>query len=571
MMLIYLTLIAVILVFARQIISDASLASPLTNVVVIPLAVLLPLFMFIAIGIYVRRLRKDSRSGRPGAKLKVRFMLVFTLIAIVSSIPQGILAISFIEIAMLQWFSSPVADGLEAGVDLMLEYNLQRVEQLRAFGGSPLYSEALRDTVRAPSLLWSRLQSTALFLHTLTIHSASTGNTTEYGDPRGGSTESHAGLQEGLLPKEIYADYSVLRYLRRIQVGTEEHVVIASSIVPKEFDRKAEQLTSANDTVNQISLFQPMFRVVVVFFYTVFSIPLLLLSILVSFLLSEELIRPIASLESATRRVADGDFSYRILGRRGNELSPLVDAFNAMVTELERSRNKLVQTEKVAAWQEIAQRMAHEIKNPLTPIRLSAQRLLHRYRTDRESIDHVLEPSVEAIIREVDNLNELLEEFRAFARLPAPRMDSLNLLGLFEEVLGLYAGAHPLTRVDLDDVDPKRTLSADREQLKRAFSNLIKNAFESIEGAGTVRIVSDLVRKGDSRYCRIQISDTGSGISSEFHSRVFNPYFTTKEAGTGLGLPIVERIVSDHSGSIWFETESSVGTTFFIDLPLEAE
>ena len=569
--LIYVILIAVILIFARQIISDASLETPMTNVVVIPLAVLLPVFMFIAIGIYVRRLLRDRRDSRPGARLRIRFMLVFTLITIVSSIPQGVLAISFIEIAMIRWFSSPVADGLEAGVDLVLEYNAEKAEILRDFGSSPLYSEALfRDVLRAPERLWQRISTTAPFINSMMIYQSQTGIPSYFGDSRGRTSgERFIHDSEGLLPKELYQEYNVLRYLKRIQIGAEELVVVVSSIISKDFDRRAELLAAADDTVNQISLFQPIFRVVVVIFFSIFSVPLLLLSILISFLLSEELIRPIASLESATRRVAEGDFSYRILGRGGSELSPLVNSFNAMVTELERSRNKLVQTEKVAAWQEIAQRMAHEIKNPLTPIKLNAQRLLYRYQTDPEEIHRILEPSVESIILEVDNLNELLEEFRAFARLPPPDITRVGLISLVNEVLEVYSGAHPSIDVDLEALDPDLEITVDRDQMRRVFSNLLKNAFESIPVRGTVRILTDVVRKGESRYCRIQISDTGIGISADVHGRVFNPYFTTKEAGTGLGLPIVERIVFDHNGSIWFETESGVGTTFFIDLPME--
>ncbi len=569
---IYVALIAVILVFARQIISDASLDTPLTNVIVIPLAVLLPLFMFIAIGIYLFRLLRDRRQGKAGAKLKTRLMVVFTVVALISSVPQGILSVSFIEIAMNRWFSSPASEGLTAGVDLVLQYNLDQVENLTVFGASLLLTETLRDLERTPRLVWQRIRSTVKFVHGMQAFTESGREVVFFGDTRAlTSGTSVVDRSEGLLPKEIYPEYSVLRYLRRTRIGATDYVVVLSSIIPKDFDRKAELLSAASDTFNQIDLFQPMFRLVVIVFYTLFALPLVLLSILISFLLSEELIRPIASLENATRRVAEGDFSFRILGRGNHELATLARSFNAMVTELERSRNKLMQTEKVAAWQEIAQRMAHEIKNPLTPIKLSAQRILHRYRQDPGSIDRVLEPAIESIVGEVDNLNELLREFRDFARLPEPKLAPVALGDLVDEVLAVYAGAHPEVEVRLDDLDRDLFVPVDRDQMKRVFSNLLKNAFEAIRGRGTVSVTTDLVRKGDSSYCRIQITDTGTGIDTDYHGRVFNPYFTTKQAGTGLGLSIVERIVFDHRGQIWFETESGVGTTFFVDLPMEAE
>ncbi len=567
-LLIYIILIALILIFARQIISDASLEDPVSGYLVLPLALLLPFFILIAIGIYVIRLLRDHKRGRAGAGLKIRLMIFFTIITLLSSIPQGILSISFIEIAMQRWFSSPVAGGLEGGVDLILEYNQGKVDALKTAGSSPLLSDALRDIERSPDLVWDRVRSSFHGIHALQIFDAD--GDRFFGDDRARATVPDlADRGEGLLPTVIYrGNYSVLRYLRHVVSAGREYIIVLSSIVPGDFNRKAERLTAASDTFNQIELFQPLFRLVLVVFYSVFSIPLILLAILISFLLSDEVVRPIAGLEAATRRVAEGDFSYRILGRGRHGLATLVRSFNTMVSEIERSRNKLLQTEKVSAWQEIAQRMAHEIKNPLTPIKLNAQRILHRYKKDPESVGRIIETAVDSIVGEVENLNNLLQEFRDFARLPQPTLEKILILDLVREVLDVYkGGVRPNVEVDCSGLDGDMAIYADRSQLKRVFSNLIKNAFEATGEGGTVSIRSDLVRKGNTRYCRIQVKDTGEGIDTEFYGQVFNPYFTTKEAGTGLGLPIVERIVFDHEGQIWFETEKGVGTTFFIDLP----
>ena len=238
-----------------------------------------------------------------------------------------------------------------------------------------------------------------------------------------------------------------------------------------------------------------------------------------------------------------------------------------MVSELEGFRTKILQTEKIAAWQEIARRMAHEIKNPLTPIKLSAQRIIKRYQTDPDSFGTMLEPAIDTIINEVESLNRLLAEFSDFARLPAPMIAKENLSSMIEEVISVYAGSYPRVGLHLDGVDPDIVLDVDRNQIKRAFANILKNSFDSISDSGTISIRTDLVRKGKYRYCRIQVKDTGTGIDPEHHEKVFNPYFTTKEKGTGLGLPIVERIVFDHNGRIWFESQPGDGTTFFIDLP----
>jgi len=291
-----------------------------------------------------------------------------------------------------------------------------------------------------------------------------------------------------------------------------------------------------------------------------------LLSILVSFLLSEEVVQPIVSLEDATRRVAEGDFSTRILTRPNDELAALAGSFNRMVSELSRSRSKLMQAEKIAAWQEIAQRLAHEIKNPLTPIKLSAQRVLKKYTGESAEFRGILEASVSAIIREVDNLNAMLAHFRDFARLPVPRPETFGLREVVEEAAAIYNTAS--VSIDTARVGADSVLTADRGQIKQLFANLFQNAIQAMPDGGRIGVASALVSKEGRRMCRVQVRDTGRGIDEKIRDMIFRPYFTTKKEGGGLGLTIVERIVFDHAGSIRFETQPGVGTTFIIDLPL---
>ena len=575
-LLIYVLLIVLILLFARQILSDISLESPVSYYVVIPTALILPLFLAAAIAINIIRVVRDRKQAKPGAGFKFRLMLFFSFVAIISSLPQAIFSISFIEIAMGRWFSSPVAEGLEGGVDLVLEYNRERIEGLRVFGSSPLLSplyRALPEASEAPEAAeaaWEAISGTSNLIDSMQVFDTEGNELAFFGDDRGRVSFARiTDASEGIMASESTREFSATRHLRRQRIGTEVLSIVLTSMRPADFNAKAVKLTDSNDTFAQIESFLPVFRITLIAFYGFFSLPLLLLSLLISFLLSEQVLKPIVSLEEATRKVADGDFSYRILGRAGGELHTLVESFNTMMAELERSRHKLLQTEKISAWQEIAQRMAHEIKNPLTPIKLSAQRILRRFREKRENFNEILEPAVETIIEEVDNLNNLLEEFRTFSRLPAPQIEDENLHSLVSEVATVYADSYPKIQVNLEDVDTQTVLPIDKGQMRQVFGNLFKNAFEAIEDSGSVVVRTDLVRKGNKRYCRIQVKDSGVGIDSDFHGQVFNPYFTTKTDGTGLGLPIVERIIFDHKGQIWFETEKGAGTTFIIDLPME--
>jgi len=240
-----------------------------------------------------------------------------------------------------------------------------------------------------------------------------------------------------------------------------------------------------------------------------------------------------------------------------------------MISELEGSRKKLLQAEKISAWQEIAQRLAHEVKNPLTPIKLSAQRILKKYKSDPESLKGVLEPAVSSIVDEVDNLNKLLVEFSEFTRLPNPHSEPVDMRQLIQEVIQVYENLSSRVTFGCRFVNDSATIKVDRKQMKQVFANLFKNAIQAMPDGGELSVITDLVKKDDSPYFRVQVRDTGTGIEEEFKDNIFEPYFTTKKDGSGLGLSIVDRIIFDHNGSIWFETKKGRGTTFFIDLPME--
>jgi two-component system nitrogen regulation sensor histidine kinase NtrY len=174
-----------------------------------------------------------------------------------------------------------------------------------------------------------------------------------------------------------------------------------------------------------------------------------------------------------------------------------------------------------------------------------------------------------AIVMEVEGMDALLTDFRAFASLPEPQREWTEFRPLVEESVALYAASYPEVSFSLGGLQSGLTLRVDRSAMKRAFGNLISNSVDAMDGAGEIEIRADLVKAADSRYCRLSVRDTGRGIPSSVGDRVFVPYFTTKPAGTGLGLSIVERIIADHGGAIRFESEEGAGTTFFVDLPLD--
>ena len=570
LILLYVVLITLVLVFAGQVLSDLSFTRSSAGIAVVILALVFPALLLSFIIINLVRLIRQRSSGRPGARFKTRLLSFFAMIVLLASVPQAVLSVNFIRAATSAWFSSGTGDAIRGAQDITLAFFGQKQDDLKSFVASRFLAGLLDGLESQPDRVWDRIQGVNPGIDSMQVFDPLFEESYFAGpEELRVSSLRAAEARDGQITRESASSVSFLRVRTSYELrGSESdrYTVMFGARLPAGFDATAGLLADALEFFVQLELFQSDFVTAIAVFYAFFSVPLMLLSILVSFFLSEEIIRPIVSLEEATRKLAEGDFSIRILTRRGDELSILVDSFNRMVSELERTRTKMIQTEKIAAWQEIAQRLAHEIKNPLTPIRLAAERSLRKYESESADFDAVFRGSVKSIIGEVENLNALLTEFREFSRLPAPAIQRLELRPIVDEVASTY-GQHGRHTIVTEGVSNGFTMDADPGQLKQLLVNLCKNALEAMPDGGEIRIAADVVRKGEGTFGRIEVEDSGPGIPVEHQDSIFNPYVTTKRHGTGLGLAIVERIVFDHHGHIWFETQQGVGTTFYLDLP----
>jgi two-component system nitrogen regulation sensor histidine kinase NtrY len=227
---------------------------------------------------------------------------------------------------------------------------------------------------------------------------------------------------------------------------------------------------------------------------------------------------------------------------------------------------ELIKAQKVATWQEVARRIAHEIKNPLTPIQLSAQRLRKKYMENSHDFPSVLEESTRIIMNEVTSLKALVDEFSNFARMPAPTLVPCDLYGIIQEVILRYRGIHRDVEIIYQGPDQFPHLNLDREQIKRVFINLFENAIEAMGKKGRLWVSTALDERD--QKVRVEVADEGIGIQPEDFDKLFVPYFSKKKAGTGLGLAIVHRIVSDHNGHIRATRNIPQGTNFVIELPV---
>jgi nitrogen fixation/metabolism regulation signal transduction histidine kinase len=235
-----------------------------------------------------------------------------------------------------------------------------------------------------------------------------------------------------------------------------------------------------------------------------------------------------------------------------------------MTTDLKATTEKLVASERVAAWQEVARRLAHEIKNPLTPIQMSLETLVALREKDSGKFDQLFKESAVAVLEEVARLKRIVDEFSRFARLPKPQLAPLSLTELCTQVVGLYGSDGTRLRY-VADIAPGVNVQADRDQLTQVVINLIKNAEEAMAEKGgqvTLRL------RTDNHSALIEVEDQGPGIPESERSRIFEPYFTTKQGGTGLGLAIASRIASEHGGALSVDGVPTGGARFRLQLPL---
>jgi nitrogen fixation/metabolism regulation signal transduction histidine kinase len=296
---------------------------------------------------------------------------------------------------------------------------------------------------------------------------------------------------------------------------------------------------------------------------------LLLLILLLSVFLADRITQPLRMIQNRIAQVSLGQKNEMIRYERSDEIRGLVEEYNFMVQELERSAGLLAQSERESAWREMAKQIAHEIKNPLTPMKLNIQHLQRAVaegKDDPEMVDRISA----TLIDQIDSLSAIAREFSDFAKMPRPKLTRINLVPKLSSLQQLFdSGDRAKIRIDLG-THQKVIVMADKEQLMRVFINLVKNGLQSIpEGReGLIRVGLETLKE---HKVRITFTDNGKGIPEEIRDKLFQPNFTTKSGGMGMGLAITHNIIRSFGGSIWYETVLHQGTTFYVELPESIE
>ena len=294
----------------------------------------------------------------------------------------------------------------------------------------------------------------------------------------------------------------------------------------------------------------------------------ILIGLLVSLWVASRITRPVEELAEGAREVATGRWDTRIDVRGTDEIGQLATAFNDMTRTLATQKEKLLQTERVAAWRELARRLAHELRNPLFPMQITLENMQRAKQLETKQFLEVFNESTATLRTELANLNSIVGRFSDFSTMPTPQFAKVNVNEALRSAVRLFeaqfnAVGKPTITTEFFLTEPLPEIDADADLLHRAFQNLVLNALDAMPAGGmlTLRTFER------DRNIRIEVADTGKGLTPEECSRLFTPYYTTKQQGTGLGLAIVQSVVSDHHGTISVSSDEGRGTSFKIDLP----
>ena len=537
------------------------------------LFIILPFLAASLFASYSYRNRRNRETGKIRSSIRYRLILAFLFVALLPSLPVFLLTSSLSAKLVERFYQIEVGQILEASGKLLSKEEQRETEKL--LNESKEFRKELKDFQSgkpdsiAPILdkiysfefgVWSNEEKLFSNQRFDLVPSKLKWETI-------GKNEKFLFCQNGncfILIKTNLSDTMTLIISKQVYFG---------------FENLASLIREAKESYLNSNLWKEKIPLGIRYTVGLFAVLMFTLAIVFSFLFAKRLSEPIIQLANATKEVSLGKSDVKIAKTEEGEMGILIDSFNQMVADLKSKNEELMHTQRIAAWKEVAQRMAHEIKNPLTPIQLSAERLRRKWdsRTSDEVFSPILKDATDTIIGQVRVLELLVKEFSEFARMPVPVLINQNLNPIIEECLNLFK--------DTTEIEFETKLALNLPELfldKRLFTgvinNLIKNAVEAIQSQDIeestrkkkkIKVVTKLVRKALQRSVQIEIEDSGPGLPLNLREKIFEPYFSTKEKhGSGIGLAIVQKTVIDHHGHITVEESKFGGCRFKIELPV---
>jgi len=345
----------------------------------------------------------------------------------------------------------------------------------------------------------------------------------------------------------------------------------AEFMAPQRHFERFESLGKLSQTYTRLGQGSMFLKNRYVIIYLIIIGIIIIVSFAISFTFARSITRRISALALAMSRVASGDLTIRVQPGPGDEVGELIEGFNRMVEEVQESRDRIEYLRKISAWQEMARRLAHEIKNPLTPIQLAMQQVRDTYKGQNREYENLLHQSSEIVEEEITTLRRLTGEFSEFAKLPEVRLEKVDIRSYLEDCSVSLSHLTADTDIKIQWFFPDKGIEVylDRILFKRALDNLVRNAVHSVVKSHGREVRIRVTALNRPPKLLITVEDDGEGIDESVREMMFDPYYTTKEEGTGLGLAIVKKIVLEHRGEVGIDPEYADGARFFIRLPLQ--
>jgi nitrogen fixation/metabolism regulation signal transduction histidine kinase len=496
--------------------------------------------------------------------LRSKFIVIFLLVTLLPLLPLAYLAEFFLEKTIGIFLQKPLAEGLSGALELVSE---QMNAESRALA---LRMQSVKNFMQNKKAKdWGRMQDVTASINSddsVRFAIVDTSGVILKSWPENTAIKFEKSVLQNELPADSLVNAGTDSAAVRLALKLPHEMrpakwLMGEKAIPEKKRQQFKAIVSAAQMRQYLDLNESELRQSLLLAFLALYAPMLLFSLAAGWYLARRLTAPLAELSTGVQQLAAGKWDHRVAIRSQDEIGQVGRAFNQMVENLRRQQEQVIALEKMAAWREIARVLAHEIKNPLTPMQLMVRQIQDEYKGKDESYRQTLGECCRIIDEEIEQLRQLVREFSDFARMPELHPTPGQLNELATEVAKLYP-QRPV-ELQLDPALPK--FNFDWEAMRRVLINLIENALQASAMAKVTLRTSHSPNE-----IAISVEDTGPGIPPENLSRIFEPYFSTKKSGIGLGLAIVKRIVEEHGGTISVQSEVGRGSRFVCKFPAAA-
>jgi len=491
--------------------------------------------------------------------LRSKFIVIFLLVTFLPVLPLVYLAEFFLKKTMSLTLQRPMAEGLSSALELV---SAQMNTELRKLAARLHWVKSLNQNSPAANWNWG-IQNPIRFISpedSVQLALIDAGGVILKSWPETSKINFEKSVLQNGLPADSLvnagADSSAVRLALRLSNDMRPAVwLMGEKVISEKMQQRFKAVISAAQMREYLDLKETELRESLLLSFLILYAPMLLISLAAGWYLARRITAPLAELSTGVQQLAAGKWQHRVAIRSQDEIGRVGRAFNQMVENLRRQQEQVIGLEKMAAWREIARVLAHEIKNPLTPMQLMVRQIQDEYKGEDETYRQTLAEGCRIIDEEIEQLRQLVREFSDFARMP-----ELHLApGQFNELAAEVARLYSQRPIELQLASNLPALHFDWEAMRRVLINLIENAMQA---SATARITLRTFYDAGENQIGFAVEDTGPGIPPENLARIFEPYFSTKKSGVGLGLAIVKRIIEEHGGAIAVSSEVGRGSSF---------